>query len=313
MLKNSVNHIYEVYRERSFSKAAQKLFVSQSALSASIQKEEAAWGCPFFDRSTNPVQLTAEGKLFIAAVERMKEVQCELEEALAAQAQERQHTLDIGAPSFFCTYILPPVIQQLQSSRPDCRINVIEASDDDLLECLQSDAIDLCLTVQSWPGSMFRSATIGQEEVILAVPARFPVNEALTACQLGPEDLQNASRLREGCPRVPIGAFQDLPFLLLKRGNDMHSRALKICKQGGFLPEIRMTLTQLLTSYHMAAAGMGAAFIRAGLMRYAGGGVCCYALDSGSTLRQIQLVCKKNRALPAVAQELSAALSSALL
>lgn len=41
MLKNSVNYVYQVYQEKSFSKAAQKLFISQPALSAAIQKEEA--------------------------------------------------------------------------------------------------------------------------------------------------------------------------------------------------------------------------------------------------------------------------------
>ena len=51
MLKNGAVYIYEVYKEKSFSKAAQKLYISQPALSAAIQREEARWGCAFFDRS----------------------------------------------------------------------------------------------------------------------------------------------------------------------------------------------------------------------------------------------------------------------
>lgn len=309
MLKNSVNYIYQVYQEKSFSKAAQKLFISQPALSAAIQKEEAVWGCAFFDRSTNPIELTPEGGEFIAAIERIKDIQRELETCFETRTQTRQHTLNIGAPAFFCSYILPPVIQEFQSNHPTCRINIIEASDEDLMECLQKDTIDACLTVQTWPNSVFKSTAIGEEDVILAVPASFPINKKLSEYQLGPDDIKSTSRLRDNCPRISICEFKDMPFLLLKQGNDMYSRAIKICKQGGFTPNAFVTLAQLLTSYHMAAAGMGIAFIRAGLMNYVDGNVCYYALDSKDTIRNINLVCKKNRVLPVTVQNFLSYLS----
>lgn len=311
MLRNSVNYIYQVYKEKSFSKAAQKLFVSQPALSAAIQKEEAVWGCAFFDRSTNPIELTPEGREFITAIERMREIQQELEDSFARCIQARQHTVNIGAPTFFCAYILPPILQDFQRGHPHCQINVIEASDNDLIECLQKDTIDACLTVQTWSGHMFQTTAIGEEDIILAVPAAAPMNKRLSEYQLGPDDLKSASRLRDDCPRLSIGEFKELPFLLLKQGNDMYSRGMKICKQGGFAPNTFVTLDQLLTSYHMAAAGTGAAFIRAGLMRYASGGVCFYGLDSKDTVRSIHLVCKKNRALPDTVQNFLSYLSHA--
>ena len=49
---NEMKYVYAVYREKSFSKAAQKLFVSQPALSNMIKKAEAEIGMPIFDRST---------------------------------------------------------------------------------------------------------------------------------------------------------------------------------------------------------------------------------------------------------------------
>ena len=153
---------------------------------------------------------------------------------------------------------------------------------------------------------LFRS---GEEDVILAVPAAFPVNKKLSEYQLGADDIKNASRLRDGCPRISVGEFKDMPFLLLKQGNDMYSRAIKICKQEGFAPNTFVTLAQLLTSYHMVAAGMGVAFIRAGLMSYVHGDVCFYALDSQDTVRNINLVCKKNRTLPDTVQKFLSYLS----
>lgn len=58
-------YVYEVYKERSFTKAAQNLYISQPSLSARIKKIEEIIGEPLFDRSTTPLQLTEVGKVYI--------------------------------------------------------------------------------------------------------------------------------------------------------------------------------------------------------------------------------------------------------
>ena len=54
-------YIYAVYQEKSFSKAAQKLYVSQPWLSSTVKKVEQEVGLPLFDRSTTPISLTEAG------------------------------------------------------------------------------------------------------------------------------------------------------------------------------------------------------------------------------------------------------------
>ena len=56
-------YIYEVYKEKSFSKAAQNLYISQPSLSARIKKIEDQIGVPLFDRSTSPLKLTEIGEV----------------------------------------------------------------------------------------------------------------------------------------------------------------------------------------------------------------------------------------------------------
>ena len=53
-----MEYIYEVYKEKSFSKAAAALFISQPSLSANVKRVENRIGYPIFDRSTKPLQLT---------------------------------------------------------------------------------------------------------------------------------------------------------------------------------------------------------------------------------------------------------------
>ena len=64
MLKE-MDYIYAVYEEKSFSRAAKKLFVSQPALSNMVKKAEKEIGAPIFDRSTIPLTVTPAGEYYI--------------------------------------------------------------------------------------------------------------------------------------------------------------------------------------------------------------------------------------------------------
>lgn len=62
-----MEYVYEVYKERSFSKAAANLFISQPSLSANVKRIEKKIGYPIFDRSTKPLGLTECGRHYIDA------------------------------------------------------------------------------------------------------------------------------------------------------------------------------------------------------------------------------------------------------
>ena len=66
-----MEYIYTVYQEKSFSKAAAALFISQPSLSANVKRVENRIGYPIFDRSTKPLQLTEVGKHYIQAIEKV--------------------------------------------------------------------------------------------------------------------------------------------------------------------------------------------------------------------------------------------------
>ena len=67
MLLHEMAYVYEVYRQRSFTRAAQALYISQPSLSQMIHKAEMRIGAPIFDRSTSPIGLTQTGRPFSIA------------------------------------------------------------------------------------------------------------------------------------------------------------------------------------------------------------------------------------------------------
>ena len=77
MLKNMA-YVYAVYLNKSFSKAAEELYISQPALSATIKKVEEKIGLPIFDRSSNPIQLTPAGEYYIESIENIMNMEKEM-------------------------------------------------------------------------------------------------------------------------------------------------------------------------------------------------------------------------------------------
>ena len=104
MLKE-MEYVYAVYEEQSFSKAARKLYLSQPALSAAVRRAEAEIHTPIFDRSTNPIRLTAAGTYYIDAVKRILDIRQEMESYFDALAGECQGAVKVGAASFFCAHV----------------------------------------------------------------------------------------------------------------------------------------------------------------------------------------------------------------
>ena len=96
-------YVYEVYKLRSFSKAADKLFISQPSLSATIKRVEERLGTALFDRSVYPIQLTDCGAEYIKCVEKIHDIENGFHNYMNDLNELEAGSLTIGAPSFFAS------------------------------------------------------------------------------------------------------------------------------------------------------------------------------------------------------------------
>ncbi len=304
MLKE-MEYVYAVYQEKSFSRAAKRLFISQPALSAAIRKAEAEIRTPIFDRSSSPIHPTPAGEYYIESIERIMAIRGEMEEYFSALAGERRGTVQVGAAAFFCAHVLPTAIEEFQRQHPGYRVNLLEANVKDLRKCLQSGVIDLSLDVERADSSLFQSVFWQTETILLAVPSGFEINERLRDYRLTFSEVRRGKHLEAGHPAVRMEHFAQQPFLLLKKENDLYQRALKICKNAGFTPRTVMQLDQLLTSYYVACDGKGLAFLRDGLTRHieANDRLYFYKIDDENAVRNIMLSYRKSGCLSVPARE----------
>lgn len=254
-------YVYEVYKERSFTKAAQNLYISQPSLSARIKKIEEIIGEPLFDRSTTPLQLTEVGKVYIEAAEEITQIEQRVENYINDLAGLKTGNLAVGASTLFAAYLVPSLITQFNQKFPDVHIQLIEGNTAELEEMLGSNALDFVIDNYHYDSILYNKELYCEENILLAVPKHFAVNEELGMYQLSYKNIKNKNYLNQKYPAVPLGRFADLPFIMLTQGNDTRTRGDRLCRNVGFKPNIVLEFNQQSTAYMASSTQLGATFI----------------------------------------------------
>lgn len=296
MKNRNFEYVTAVCQEGSFSKAAQKLFISQPALSAAIKKIEAElYGVPLFNRGVNPVTLTPAGTYYMEAGGRIAAIENQIEQYFASAAGIKNGELNLGSSSYFCTYVLPDLLHRYTEGNPGCTINLLETGILEMEEMLKSGALDLVIDVELLNPQIFESITIGKEYILLAVPSHFEINNRLLEYRLTSGQIRDRSFLSEQVPAVDLALLAEEPFLILKKQHDIYKRTMELCRNAGFEPKIRLYLDQLLTAYNIAKNGQGVTFFRNTLLDYTEetDKLAYYKLGDDVAVREIRISCKK--------------------
>ena len=98
MFRNK-EYVIAVYREGGFTKAAEKLYVSQPSLSASIKRIEEKIGLPIFDRSCSPLSLTEAGQAYLSYALEIEQKEKDFAQYVSDYANLLTGTIKIGGSS----------------------------------------------------------------------------------------------------------------------------------------------------------------------------------------------------------------------
>lgn len=256
-----MEYVYAVYQEKSFSKAAEKLFISQPSLSANVKRVEQHIGYPIFDRSTKPLSLTECGMQYIKAVEKIKSVQGEFEGFVNDWGDLKTGTLTLGGSNLFSSWILPPLIADFARKYPLIQISLVEETTANLARMLRHGQLDLMLDSSVLDAAIYGCRKFQEEHLILAVPGSFAINDTLSSYQLSVDDILSRKFLQKSCQPVPLSRFQNEPFIMLKPENDTGKRARMICEDNQLEPNVILEMDQQMTSYNITCSGMGISFI----------------------------------------------------
>ena len=133
----------EVARAGSVTKAAEKLFVSQSAVSQAIKQLESKLGCKLFNRSARGVQLTSEGELLYSYIGNAIVLIENAQEKLSAMKHLHDGEIKIGASDTACRLFLLPFLNKFNTAYPEIHISVINRTTRELIELLKNGTVDI--------------------------------------------------------------------------------------------------------------------------------------------------------------------------
>lgn len=136
---------YTVANAGNISKAAKELYISQPAISKSIQKLEESLNCKLFSRSSRGVILTEEGSLLFDHVREAFETLGAGEEKLKRSIELGVGHLKIGVSSTLCKYMLLPYLKEFIRRYPHISISINCQSTNDTLKLLDDNKIDIGL------------------------------------------------------------------------------------------------------------------------------------------------------------------------
>ncbi len=136
---------YTVAKTGNISKAAKELYISQPAISKSIQKLEESMNCELFRRSSRGVSLTEEGELLYSHVKVAFETLALGEDRLRNSIELGVGHLKIGVSSTLCKYMLLPYLKEFIKLYPHINISITCQSTNDTLKLLEENKIDVGL------------------------------------------------------------------------------------------------------------------------------------------------------------------------
>lgn len=267
----------EVARQGSFSRAGEKVFRSQSAVSAQIRQLEQEYGDRLLDRSGKTVKLTPAGQIFYEYAERMKALR---EESLVAVADHKgtpRGTLRVGANEATCLYVLPEVFSEYCRRYPPVQISIYRNFSYKIVEKLENGQVEVGILTLPIASPSLKIQPVFRDKLMLMVSPKSPLARHKV---------------------VPVSEVVKFPLLLPKTG---HTRRLLDKLFRPFSPDlqVRMELPSIGMIKSFVAADLGVSLISASFARdeVEAGRVKLIDLQNVELFRELGLAYRRDRTL----------------
>lgn len=303
-----MDYVYAVFEERSFTRAAEKLYISQPALSSTIKKLEKDLGYPIFERSGKEIRPTYVGEKYLQAAEEIRLIRKNLEREIDDLLHLRKGKIVVGSTTFIVSNVLPVLLKRFGEKYPDIEIEILVEQSTVLYEKLEKGLVDIAIDNALAREPDYCYIPLFQEHILLGVPEDMPINQSCRKLQLPAETIRSRNCDYSQLPKVSVSKFQELPFILLKSGNKMRQLSGSIFSESGINPRVCFEFDQLMTSISFAESGFGICFLTDTILRYVGPckNIVYYQPDTAFADRTLYVLHKKNKYLSFACKELIA-------
>jgi DNA-binding transcriptional LysR family regulator len=165
----------EVARLSSFSRAAERRFRTQPAISSQIRSLEEEVGARLLDRSGGKVAVTAAGKVFQKYAEESIEQRRVMLITLAEMHRVPRGEIVVSANEGTCLHILPEVFADFKQQYPSVAVNVLRSEHNKILECIIDNSCDFGIVSMPVPDKRLTVVPIHRDELVVITPPSHPL------------------------------------------------------------------------------------------------------------------------------------------
>lgn len=243
-----LRYFVAVADEQNFTRAAEKLHISQPPLSRQIQDLEEELGLPLFERGSRPLKLTEGGRFFYGHATRLLEQAAQAIRTTKRIAQ-MQRRLVIGFVPSTIYGALPRLVRLFRAAQPQTELALVEMSSVEQIEALKNGRIDVGFGRVRLDDPSVKREILREESLVAAIPMEHELAKERGALSL----TEIAKHDHLVYPRNPRPSYAD--------------QVLTLFRDMGLEPRAVHEVQELQTALGLVASGMGLCLVPASANR----------------------------------------------
>ncbi len=273
-----LTYFMAIAQEGSYSRAAEKLDVSQPALSIAVKKLEEELGVPLFytfDRRQHP---TDGGLRLLEGGRRLMDVYQQTLEEVKASTKQSAGSFTLGLSPLFGACFFGDLIPSFSAEYPNIHIHMIEDGAHKINQRIEEGSVDLAVTLKTEALSAFGSCHFSTQRNVALLHKSHPLAEAGT---------------------VTVAQLREDPFAIFNEDFILHRQILSACRAAGFRPRIALLSSQWDFMVELVARGRAVSILpKPVLDKHPEPNIRCIPLTDSMKYWDIALAWNKQKYMP---------------
>lgn len=254
MTSRELLYVKTIADEKSITRAAQKLFLTQPSLSHCVMNIEKQLGTRLFRRTSGGLVLTYAGEKYYRMACEVLRVYAAFESEISEESDLLRGRITLGITNYLACDLLPRMLPRFHQEHPGIELRIVEETTDELEKSLLSGRLDFAIMhtgagdgASEDPG--LAHEVLRRDPFLLIAPPDNPYAEHAAA--------------KEGVeyPELDPALLAEEPFLMVTKGQRIRHVTDRVLAMAGFAPQIVFTSRNYETLRRLCAEGMGYTFI----------------------------------------------------
>lgn len=283
MNTRQTQYALELSKDLNFSQTAERLGISQPALSKQILNLENELGVKLFDRTAAPMTLTPAGEHFMREAQELLYREDQLMRSMEGYKSGECGRLVIGISPFRSQYLAPAVVQEIRNRFPGVQVVLQEAGSDQLRREAAEGKYDLAVVNLPVDEALLDVTLLEPDRMVLAVPSTMA------------KDLPATTAENPAC--IHLQECAELPFVTVGDQQEMRQAFEAACTEARFRPQVAAEVVGLSTAWEMCRAGVGATLLPLQYVQHhlVGDSVSLYTLEQSIRTRQPVIITRRGQ------------------